>query len=72
MVDRYSDTSMLSDEDKELVRQARAKFAAFKVLPPERRSKLGPRKQDFPIGIKPDGTVNRVHEDEQSEGRGDR
>ncbi len=63
---------MLSDEDKELVRQARAKSATFKDLPPERRSKLDPRKQDFLVGIRHDGTVNRVHEDEQSKGRGDR
>ena len=57
--DYYSDTSMLSDEERELVAKMRADTEEWRQLPAEQRSKLAPEKQSFPIGIRPDGTVNR-------------
>lgn len=65
--DYYSDTSMLSDEDKELLRRLRAEEEIARRTPPEQQSKLAPGKQNFPIGIRPDGTVNRVDHDRREE-----
>jgi hypothetical protein len=67
--DTDSDTSMLSDEDREIVERIRAERDRALATDPEAEDGLPPEKQDFPVGIRPDGTVNRVSDgaDEASE-----
>jgi hypothetical protein len=60
--DRYSSTSGLTEEEKRLVEMARADYARIDSTPEEQRSKLPPEKQDFPVGIRPDGSVNSADE----------
>jgi len=55
---KYSDTSTLNDRQKQIVEKARAEYARLDSAPADQRSKLDPRKQDFPIGVRPDGTAN--------------
>jgi hypothetical protein len=61
----YSDTSMLTPEERKEVAAARELHRHMKTIPPHKRSKLSPEKQDFPIGIRPDGTLNLVTPDEE-------
>jgi hypothetical protein len=61
--DSFSDTAKLSPHQREIVRLAREDRKRWKDLPAEKRSKLDPRKQDFAIGIRPDGTVNLTDPD---------
>lgn len=56
---QYSDDSMLSEEDRALVRRVRAATLARIKRNPQERG-LAPEKQDFAIGINPDGTPNYV------------
>ncbi len=64
MPDSYSDDSMLSEEEKRILRELRADEQITRETPPEQRSALARGKQAFPIGIKPDGSVNRVEGEE--------
>lgn len=58
--DSYSDTSMLSPEDRLLVERFRAERARERAENPDADGGLPDEKQDFPIGIRPDGTLNEV------------
>jgi hypothetical protein len=58
MSDEYSDVSMLSEEEQELVRRARADHERLHANRHERETPMPPDKTDFPVGIRPDGSVN--------------
>jgi hypothetical protein len=57
--DSYSDTSGLSAEDRLLVERIRAERERALAENPDAGDGLPDEKQDFPIGIRPDGTANR-------------
>ena len=58
--DSDSDTSMLTDEQRALVERIRAERDQALREDPDAEDALPADKQDFPIGIRPDGTVNRA------------
>ena len=67
MPDQFSDDSMLSAEDKALLRKMREDNEITHRAPPDQRSKLDPRKQDFPIGVRPDGTLNLIEDNDEDD-----
>lgn len=64
MTDHYSDDSMLTEEEREILRMMRADNQITLRTPADQRSKLAREKQAFPIGIRPDGTVNLVPDED--------
>jgi len=53
-----SDTSRLSEEDRLLVERLRADRERALAENPDAAGGLPDEKQDFPIGLRPDGTAN--------------
>jgi hypothetical protein len=58
--DSYSDTSWLSEGDRLLVERIRAERERALAEDRHAQGGLSDAKQDFPIGIRPDGSLNRV------------
>jgi len=55
----FEGTPELSNEEMPFVRRSNDELDRLQRMFPGRHGTLNPRKQDFPIGIRPDGTVNR-------------
>ncbi len=58
MADSNSDTSGLTPEQRALVERIRAERDRALREEPDAENPLPPDKEDFPVGIRPDGTVN--------------
>lgn len=67
-----SDQSMLTGEECEVVRQLVVEQDRLHANRAERAPGLAREKQDFPIGIRPDGSLNLIETLEKEEDRADR